>query len=78
MFMVNDVKIGDSVKVQNNVSIYTGCEMEDEVFLGPSCVLIVPGITIGKYVFIGAGAVVTKDVPVTLYYSATQENKKTG
>ena len=88
------VVIGDNVKVQNNVSIYTGTTIEDEVFLGPSCVLtnvtnprsqvvrrnlyekthirrgatiganatIVCGITIGRYAFIAAGAVVTKDV----------------
>ncbi len=33
------VVIGDNVKVQNNVSIYTGTVIEDDVFLGPSCVL---------------------------------------
>jgi UDP-2-acetamido-3-amino-2,3-dideoxy-glucuronate N-acetyltransferase len=33
------VRIGNNVKVQNNVSIYTGTEIEDDVFLGPSCVL---------------------------------------
>ncbi len=33
------VVIGDNVKVQNNVSIYTGTVLEDDVFLGPSCVL---------------------------------------
>ncbi len=87
--------IGSNVKVQNNVSIYTGITIEDDVFLGPSCVLtnvtnprsqvvrhslyektllkrgasiganatIVCGITIGRYAFIGAGAVVAKDVP---------------
>lgn len=87
--------IGNNVKVQNNVSIYTGSEIEDDVFLGPSCVLtnvtnprsqvnrhslyektlirrgatiganatIVCGITVGRYAFIAAGAVVTKDVP---------------
>jgi len=89
------VVIGDNVKVQNNVSIYTGAIIEDDVFLGPSCVLtnisnprsqivrhsfyekttfrrgasvganatIVCGIELGRYCFIGAGAVVTKDVP---------------
>lgn len=31
--------IGNNVKVQNNVSIYEGTEIEDDVFLGPSCVL---------------------------------------
>lgn len=89
------VTIGDNVKVQNNVSIYTGLVIEDDVFLGPSCVLtnvsnprsqvnrhslyetttlrrgatvganatIVCGVTLGRYCFVGAGAVVTKDVP---------------
>jgi UDP-2-acetamido-3-amino-2,3-dideoxy-glucuronate N-acetyltransferase len=90
-----DTLIGNNVKVQNNVSIYTGVTIEDDVFLGPSCVLtnvtnprsqiirhslyektllrrgasiganstIVCGITIGRYAFVAAGAVVTKDVP---------------
>lgn len=94
--MVADgVVIGDNVKVQNNVAIYTGTTIEDDVFLGPSCVLtnvtnprsqvnrhslyertlirrgatvganatIVCGITLGRYCFISAGAVVVKDVP---------------
>ena len=94
-FVANGVRIGDNVKVQNNVSIYTGTVVEDDVFLGPSCVLtnvsnprsqvnrqalyettvlrrgatvganatLVCGVTIGRYAFIGAGAVVTHDVP---------------
>lgn len=33
------VVIGNNVKVQNNVSIYEGTVIEDDVFLGPSCVL---------------------------------------
>lgn len=89
------VVIGSNVKVQNNVSIYEGTVIEDDVFLGPSCVLtnvtnprsqvlrralyettlirrgasiganatVVCGITIGRYAFIAAGAVVAKDVP---------------
>lgn len=93
--VANDVKIGSNVKVQNNVAIYTGTTIEDDVFLGPSCVLtnvtnprsqvkrhslyektlikrgatiganatIVCGITLGRYSFIAAGAVVAKDVP---------------
>lgn len=87
--------IGDNVKIQNNVSIYDGVTIEDDVFLGPSCVLtnitnprsqvirkklyektlirrgatiganatIVCDVTIGRYAFIGAGAVVRIDVP---------------
>ncbi len=31
--------IGNNVKIQNNVSVYTGVVIEDDVFLGPSCVL---------------------------------------
>ncbi|MCL0105813.1 N-acetyltransferase [Thermodesulfovibrionales bacterium] len=33
-----DVTIGDKCKVQNNVSLYKGVILEDEVFCGPSCV----------------------------------------
>jgi len=89
------VVLGRNVKVQNNVSIYTGVICEDDVFLGPSCVFtnitnprsavnrrgeylrttvkrgatiganatIVCGNDIGEYAFVGAGAVVTKNVP---------------
>jgi len=31
--------IGNNVKIQNNVSVYAGVVIEDDVFLGPSCVL---------------------------------------
>jgi UDP-2-acetamido-3-amino-2,3-dideoxy-glucuronate N-acetyltransferase len=93
--VANGVVIGNNVKVQNNVVVYTGTTVEDDVFLGPSCVLtnvsnprsqiirhslyektlirrgatvganatIVCGITLGRYCFISAGAVVTRDVP---------------
>jgi UDP-2-acetamido-3-amino-2,3-dideoxy-glucuronate N-acetyltransferase len=89
------VIIGSDVKIQNNVSVYTGAVIEDDVFLGPSCVLtnvtnprsqvnrhslyettwlkrgctiganatVVCGVTIGRYAVVGAGSVVTKDVP---------------
>ena len=33
-----DVKIGSNCKIQNNVSVYKGLVIEDNVFLGPSCV----------------------------------------
>ena len=87
--------IGNNVKIQNNVSLYTGVVCEDDVFLGPSCVFtnvrnprsfvnrrneylktiiakgasvganatIICGNNIGRYAFIGAGAVLTKSVP---------------
>jgi UDP-2-acetamido-3-amino-2,3-dideoxy-glucuronate N-acetyltransferase len=35
---VGDVTIGRRCKVQNGVSIYDGVAIEDDVFLGPSCV----------------------------------------
>lgn len=33
-----NVVIGDNCRIQNNVSVYEGVTIEDEVFLGPSCV----------------------------------------
>ncbi|MHC4757062.1 MAG: acyltransferase [Planctomycetota bacterium] len=95
VFVASGVVIGNNVKIQNNVSIYTGVEIEDDVFLGPSCVLtnitnprsqivrhnlyektvirkgatvganatIVCGVELGRYCFIGAGALVSKNVP---------------
>jgi len=39
VMVAGGVKIGSNVKVQNNVAIYTGTIVEDDVFLGPSCVL---------------------------------------
>ena len=32
------VRVGDGCKIQNNVSIYEGVTLEDDVFCGPSCV----------------------------------------
>jgi UDP-2-acetamido-3-amino-2,3-dideoxy-glucuronate N-acetyltransferase len=32
------VKIGNNVKIQNNVSVYEGVTLEDYVFCGPSMV----------------------------------------
>jgi UDP-2-acetamido-3-amino-2,3-dideoxy-glucuronate N-acetyltransferase len=87
--------LGNNVKVQNNVSIYSGVTCDDDVFLGPSMVFtnvinprsavnrkeqylkthvgkgasiganatIVCGHDIGEFAFVGAGAVVTKNVP---------------
>jgi UDP-2-acetamido-3-amino-2,3-dideoxy-glucuronate N-acetyltransferase len=35
---IGKVRIGHGCRIQNNVSIYEGVTLEDEVFLGPSCV----------------------------------------
>ena len=87
-------RVGDGCKIQNNVSVYEGVTLEDDVFCGPGCVFtnvinprafvfrkdefrptlvrrgasvganatIVCGVTMGMYCFVGAGAVVTKNV----------------
>jgi UDP-2-acetamido-3-amino-2,3-dideoxy-glucuronate N-acetyltransferase len=89
-----EVTIGSGCKIQNNVSIYKGVTLEDDVFCGPGAVFtnvfnprahirrmgeirptllkkgatlganctIVCGHVIGRYAFIGAGAVVTGNV----------------
>ena len=38
VMVANRVVIGNNVKIQNSVSLYTGVMVEDDVFLGPSCV----------------------------------------
>lgn len=38
VFIGSDVSIGDRCKIQNNVSIFKGVTLEEEVFCGPSCV----------------------------------------
>ena len=63
VFVGNRVKIGDNCKIQNNVSVYDKDTLVKKgASLGANCT-IVCGITIGEYAFIGAGAVVNKDVP---------------
>jgi len=89
------VTIGNGCKIQNNVSVFEGLTLEDDVFCGPSIVFtnvfnprseiprmmelrqtlvrkgaslganctIVCGNTVGSYSFVGAGSVVTHDVP---------------
>ncbi|MFN7171941.1 MAG: acyltransferase [Fimbriimonadaceae bacterium] len=38
VFVANQARIGDFCKIQNNVSLYEGVELEDYVFCGPSMV----------------------------------------
>jgi len=39
VFIADEVELGKNCKIQNNVSVYSGTILEDDVFLGPSCVL---------------------------------------
>jgi UDP-2-acetamido-3-amino-2,3-dideoxy-glucuronate N-acetyltransferase len=39
VFVADGVQLGKNCKIQNNVSLYSGTILEDDVFLGPSCVL---------------------------------------
>jgi len=94
-FIETGAVLGNNVTVKNGVAIWQGVKVEDNVFLGPNCVLtndpnprayikksgaalestliranatiganatILCGVTIGRYAFIGAGAVVLKSV----------------
>ncbi len=38
VFVAASVIIGNGCRIQNNVSLYDGVILEDEIFLGPSCV----------------------------------------
>ena len=38
VFVAGSVVIGNCCRIQNNVSLYDGVILEDEIFLGPSCV----------------------------------------
>ena len=62
------VTIGDDCFIGPNVSIYTACHSTDPVerntrneWAAP--VTILPGVMLGDNVTIGAGSVVTKDIP---------------
>ena len=39
VMVASGATLGNNVKVQNNVAVYAGVTVEDDVFLGPSCVL---------------------------------------
>lgn len=38
IYVAASATIGDRCRIQNNVSLYDGVELEDDVFVGPSCV----------------------------------------
>ncbi|KKQ85690.1 MAG: acetyltransferase (isoleucine patch superfamily) [Candidatus Woesebacteria bacterium GW2011_GWB1_38_8] len=73
----SSIKIGDHVDIASEVMIYNSehdlesdkfiareeaVEIGDYVFVGPRAIIL-PGVKIGRGVIVGAGAVVTKDVP---------------
>ena len=95
-FIETGAILGNYVTVKNGVAIWDRVTIEDNVFLGPNCVLtndpnprtyikktgdaltptlicasatvganatILCGVSIGRYAFVGAGAVVIRDVP---------------
>jgi UDP-2-acetamido-3-amino-2,3-dideoxy-glucuronate N-acetyltransferase len=96
------VRVGSRVKIQNYALLYRGAVVQDEVLLGPACVLandmypraanpdgtpktdldwtqmgvlvrkgasigasavLLPGVEVGRYAMVAAGAVVTRPVP---------------
>jgi UDP-2-acetamido-3-amino-2,3-dideoxy-glucuronate N-acetyltransferase len=93
-FVGEKVVIGARCRLQSNVSLFEGVELEDDVFVGPHVTFtnvreprafvsrrdefertlvrrgatiganatILPGVEIGEYSFVAAGAVVTKNV----------------
>jgi sugar O-acyltransferase (sialic acid O-acetyltransferase NeuD family) len=54
--------IGNSVFIAHAVSVSGCCNIGDGTFIGTNATLL-PRVTIGKWCTIGAGSVVTKDVP---------------
>ena len=94
VYVAPTVRVGRGSKIQNNVSLFDGVVLEEEVFCGPSAVFtnvttprahvdrshrfeitlvrrgatiganatILCGLTIGRYAFVGAGAVVTRNI----------------
>ncbi|MDO8873711.1 MAG: acyltransferase [Methanoregula sp.] len=101
VYVEGKTRIGNRVKIKNNVSVYECVEINDDVFIGPSVVFtnvllprsfvsrknefkktrvlhgatiganstIICGVTIGEYAMVGAGSVVTSDVPpFALFY----------
>jgi UDP-2-acetamido-3-amino-2,3-dideoxy-glucuronate N-acetyltransferase len=94
VFVEGGAVVGDRVTVKCGVQLWTGVELEDDVFVGPNATFtndpfprnrqwldeyprtvvragasiganatILPGIEIGRGAMVGAGAVVTRDVP---------------
>jgi UDP-2-acetamido-3-amino-2,3-dideoxy-glucuronate N-acetyltransferase len=93
-FVEGNVTIGNKVTIKSGVYLWSGMQIEDNVFVGPNATFtndkyprskqypaafektilregcsiganatILGGITIGMYAIVGAGSVVTRDVP---------------
>lgn len=58
----HESKIGHSVFIAHAVSVSGACSIGDGSFIGTNATIL-PRTKIGKWVTVGAGAVVTKDVP---------------
>ena len=58
----HESKIGNSVFIAHAVSVSGCCEIGDGCFIGTNATVL-PRVKIGKWSIVGAGAVVTKDVP---------------
>ncbi len=93
-FIETGVVLGDRVTLKSGVYLWSGVEVENDVFVGPCATFtndrrprsqqylpeypklrllqgcsiganatILPGVTIGRWAMVGAGSVVTRDVP---------------
>lgn len=99
-YIEKGARVGHRVKVKNNVCVFDGVVLEDDVFVGANTsfindrypraeagefklektfvrrgatigagAVILGGVTVGEYAFVGAGSVVTRDVaPYSLVF----------
>jgi|LSQX01.2.fsa_nt_gb sugar O-acyltransferase (sialic acid O-acetyltransferase NeuD family) len=58
----HETKIGESVFIAHAVSVSGCCDIGEGVFVGTNATIL-PRVKIGKWATVGAGSVVTKDVP---------------
>lgn len=58
----HESRIGHSAFVAHAVSISGSCEIGDGTFIGTNATIL-PRVRVGKWSIVGAGSVVTKDVP---------------
>lgn len=58
----HESKVGNSVFIAHAVSISGCCEINDGCFIGTNATIL-PRLKIGKWCVVGAGSVVTKNVP---------------